>query len=110
MRGDVVILPPTPLPIAYYRIVKLHQDGAGTFILLGDAPGDGDGFHKRDPAGLVIHEKYPSLGLVGVGYRCLCKDSKGVFYPLDEDDVVGRLLTGFLGHGEQRGLIQDTPP
>jgi hypothetical protein len=58
----------------------------------------------------VGDEDDPLLSLVVVGDRGLGKDGKGVLYPLDDDDVGGELLLDLLGHGEQRGLIQDIPP
>jgi hypothetical protein len=61
-------------------------------------------------SGLVIHEKYPSLGLVGVRDRRLGEDAEGVLDPVDHDYVVGRWLLDFLGHGKQTRVVQNIPP
>jgi hypothetical protein len=106
----VVLLPLYTTSCGVFRIVKLRQDGVWLLSLPGDAPGDPDDFHKRDPAGPVIDEEYPSLDLIGVRDRSLGEDGEGVRDPVDDDYVVGGLLLNPLGHGKQTGLIQDTPP
>ncbi len=58
----------------------------------------------------MVDEEYPPLGTVGMRDRDLGEDGKGLLYPMNDDDVGGVLLLDLLGHGEQRGLIQDIPP
>ncbi len=82
----------------------------GTFVLLGDTPGDPNGLPVWDPAWAVVDEEDPLLCLICVRDRGLGEDGQGVLYPRDDDDVVRGMLLDFLGHGKQRGLIQDTPP
>ena len=47
----------------------------------------------------VVHEEDPPLSLISMGDRCLSEDCKGVLYPVDDDDVGGRLLLDLLGRG-----------
>jgi hypothetical protein len=58
----------------------------------------------------MVDEEDPPLGPVCMRDRGLGEDGKGIRDPVDDDYVVGVLLLDLLGHGEQTGLIQNTPP
>ncbi len=86
--------------------MELRKDSVGPLSL----PGDPDGLSLGDSTGLVIDEEDPPLGSVCMRDGGLGEDGKGIRDPLDDDDVVGGLLLDPLGHGEQTGLVQSTPP